>query len=74
MLAQAGYGGTEFRTKWNDRNRVNPTTGGLTRADDLRDKPGDGMNKDGSINPFGERDDFPPGYGPNDRDPPPPRR
>ena len=53
---KAGYGGTAFNTKWNDRGK---TTGDY--LPDLRDKPGDNMGKDGYPDPFGDRDDLPPG-------------
>ena len=53
---KAGYGGTAFNTKWNDRGK---TTGDY--LPDLRDKPGDNMGNDGYPDPFGDRDDLPPG-------------
>ncbi|KAL3933807.1 MAG: hypothetical protein SGPRY_000120 [Prymnesium sp.] len=55
---KAGYGGTAFNTKFNDRGK---TTGDY--LPDLRDKPGDDMGADGYPNSPSDRKDVPPGGG-----------
>ena len=62
---QAGYGGTSFRTRFND---VGKTTGGYLPS--RVDKPGDLMGEDGLPGPPGgpDRRDRPPGYGGGETD------